>query len=69
MYLISKHLILRENTVWHSSFSGSLARWVSSRCLRFSLDRAPHVRPVPYFPPELGTYWPGYRQCRYLEQE
>jgi hypothetical protein len=35
------------NGVWHSCIFWSLVLWVSSPCLRFSLDRAPHVRPVP----------------------
>jgi hypothetical protein len=48
----------------------SLALCISSCFLRFSLDRAPHVRPVPLIQLsslELGTH--GHCQSRRLEQE
>jgi hypothetical protein len=48
----------------------SLVLCISSCFLRFSLDRAPHVRPVPLiqlFPLGLGTH--GHCQSRHLEQE
>jgi hypothetical protein len=38
---------LKENNEWHSSFFWTLVLCVSGRFLRFSFDRAPHVRPLP----------------------
>ncbi len=61
---------LKENNVRHSCFFWSLVLCVSSPFLRFSLDRAPHVRPVPLIQPcslELGTH--RHCQSRHLEQE
>ena len=58
MHLILKHPISKGNDVWHSSFTWSLALWVYGHYLRFSLNRAPHVRPVSLIQlssPELGT--------------
>jgi hypothetical protein len=51
------------------AFSG-LVLCVSSPLLRFTFDRAPHVRPVPLIQLsslELGTH--GHCQSRHLEQE
>ena len=52
---------LKENNVRHSCFFWSLALCVSISLLRLSLDRAPHVRPVPLIrlsSHEFGTHGP-----------
>jgi hypothetical protein len=70
MHLTSVQPNLKGNNVRHSCFFWSLVLWVYIHCLRFALDRAPHVRPVPLIQPsslELGTH----RNCqsRHLGQE
>ena len=61
---------LNANNDWHSCIFWSPVLWVSGPCLRFSLDCAPHVRPVPLVQSsslELGTH----RRCQscHLERE
>ena len=61
---------LKGNNAWHAYIFWSLVIWVSSHCLRFSLDLAPHVRSVSLIrlsSLELSTY--GYYQYRHLEQD
>ena len=62
--------ILKANNVWHPCIFWSLVLCVSGPCLRFSLNRAPHVRPVPLVQLsslELGTH--SRCQSCHLEQE
>ena len=61
---------LKGNNIWHSCLFWFLVLCVSNPCLRFSLDRAPHVRPVPLIQIsslELDTH--KHCQFRHLEQE